>query len=96
MFNTIISAIKGLFHVDVQISFEGGTAFSIEAEISVEVVQQITENEAVWVWSDFWGRAIHIRDLEYFYTDTNGVAGYHIAGTTNLVWRDQLTFVEVS
>lgn len=89
----LFNKIKGLVNVDVSISFEGGSTLSIEAEISMEVVKRITENEAAYVWSDFLNCALPIECLEYSHTDTNGIPGYRIAKTNYFVWRDQLTSV---
>lgn len=96
LLTALLNKIKGLVNVDISLSLEGGTTFSIQAEISMEVVKQITENEAAYVWSDFYNCALSVDCLEYTHTDTNGVAGYRIRGTNSQVWRDQLSPVAVA
>lgn len=94
----LLSFLRRLINVDVQIQVEvaSGDSIAVSAEVDFSMVVRITENEAPYVWSDFWNCAIPVSDLEYSHTDTSGVAGYRIAGTSRMVWRDQMTFVEVA
>lgn len=92
MLSQILHTLKRIFYVDVSVSLEieGSDTFAIEAQIDMALVYTLSENEVCYVWSDMWNCAIAIDDLEFSHVDTNNVAGYRIAGTGKLVWRDEL------
>lgn len=94
MLEKLFNAIRKFINVDISIEIESGHSFAVSAEISLEMVKRITENEAEFVWSDFYNCLLSLDDLEFSHVDTNNVAGYRVRGTNNLVWRDQLSGVE--
>lgn len=94
MLSKLFNALKGLFHVEIDISIENSDTLTFSAEISLEMVKRITENEAALIWSDFWNCAIAVDDLEFSHVDTTGIAGYRVRGTNSLVWRNEIYPVE--
>lgn len=94
MLSKPFNALKGLFHVEIEISIESSDTFTFSAEFSLEMAKRITENEAALVWSDMWNCAIAVDDLEFSHVDTTGIAGYRIRGTNSLVWRNEIYPVE--
>lgn len=90
MIGAIKNLVKKVFaNVQIDISLEVVPASEIRLEVDFSLVASLTEAE--YIWSDFFNVAIPVGKLHYSHTDTNGVAGYRIAGTNTLVWRDQLS-----
>lgn len=94
MLEKLFNAIRKFINVDISIEIESGHSFAVSAEISLEMVKRITENEAALVWSDMWNCAIAVDDLEFSHVDTTGIAGYRVRGTNSLVWRNEIYPVE--
>lgn len=93
MIGAIKNLVKKVFsNVQIDISLEVIPASEIRLEVDFSLVASLTEAE--YVWSDFYNRPFSVGALHYSHTDTNGIAGYRVAGTNTLVWRDQLSVVQ--
>lgn len=84
-----INWINRNVEIDAQIEVTGSDTWSVEVELSVAA--ELTENE--YIWSDFYNRAFPVGSLRYSHTDSNGIAGYRVAGTNLVLWRDQMASV---